>query len=109
MSIIIIIWFIGCFLAIIAGIYSNKILKKVIKHHLLAWIFSLPIAIVLGAFYAIIGRLVFFSIIPTAPDIGAAVGNAIGMILTWFLFIGLGMISFILASTSMSIMRLRKK
>jgi len=109
MSIVIVIWFIGCFLAILAGIYSNKILKKIIRHPLLTWVFTIPIALVLGAAYAFIGRIIFFNLIPSAPEIGTAVGNAIGIILTWLLFIGLGMISFILASTSISIIRLRKK
>jgi len=108
-AVTIIIWFLGCFIAITAGIYTNKFIKKIFRNELITWLITMPIGFILGIIYLLTGKLFFFITMPTMPNSSAAIGQNMNMIISLMMFVLLGTIAFIMTSSILSLMRKIRK
>ncbi|MBN1644449.1 hypothetical protein JW851_00215 [Candidatus Woesearchaeota archaeon] len=109
MSLIPIIWLLGLITALVLGVCVNKLLKKIFKKEWLTWVLTIPAAFILGLIYSGIGKIFFFVTMPGPTSLGGALAKGIGLAIAYLLFIISGMLSFLIASTVTSIVRLIRK
>lgn len=96
-------------LGIAAGISLNYCLNKYIKQLWLKILLFLGGTFLLGLILSGLGKLFILRTIPSAGNIGAAIGAGIGMALGYVFFIIIGLILFILSFAITSLVRYFRK